>query len=538
MLVVTLALIAVTAVELLRAKPFNVIILTVDSLRASDFTPQTAPNFFKAMQGAVKPRVHRTVSAWTTPNIIAVLTGMSPFGQGVNARGQFLPKSTITPLERLAAKGWKVGSVQAFALADVFKNIGISVNTGVTWKGWLANRLYQGEPFVFWYHYLDVHLPYSPASASVQPNIRTTSPQQKARIDIVRTRSAIPVGSVKFEKQDRPLIRALYLGGVRQFDNWFAGFWDFFKKMELDKDTILVVTADHGDEQLERGRVGHASTTHDASLHEEIVSIPLFILLPQRHPLKKSFRLGGNIATDHLDIMPTVLSLLGEPSSGPLPGRDLTVDQRPRPWFAYSSKGGYGEPDPDNISSFVAAVMLGSYKLIVRVEKGRIIPTAIYNLQADGLEKTNLLRPKALNTMDAPSQKLMGEAGLGRLAAKIIAARRFKPQPEGVFSGSASSPKLLWPAPGAVLSYDDLAGRFDIEWSGDPAADYVLEYEIGKSPFSLSGEMRVVGTRKVFGDVGRHYWETWVVPYGKARIRVRAEGGREWSKWEIFVFQN
>jgi len=527
--IVALVLIGLTVKNLLREKPYNVLILTVDSLRSSDFTPQTAPHFFAAMQGAISPQEHRTVSAWTAPNIIAILTGISPFDQRVHARGQSLRQSVVTPLEDLAAKGWKVGNVQAFAKSDVFKNIGVSVDTTVDWKGWLANRLRYDEPFVFWHHYLDVHLPYSPATAAAQLKIRTTSAQQRTRIDIVRTRSAIPVGTVRFEEKDRPLIHDLYLGGVRQFDDWFTGFWHFYKGMGLDRDTILVVTADHGDELLERGRVGHASTTHDASLHEEIVNIPLLILLPQRHPLKKSgFSLESDIATDHLDIMPTVLSLLGAPSSRVLPGRDLTVDQTRRPWFAYSSKGGYGEPDPDNITSFVAAVMNGSRKLIVKVENGKVVPIELYDLHADGSETKNLL--------PFGHQEPLVEAGMERLTAKIRTARVFEPQ-QRVADHDSAIPQLVWPGPGALLGYDDLAGRFTIEWTGDPSAHYVLGYELGEPPFSLSGEMRVAGTRKNFGNVDRHYWETWVVPYKKARIRIRLQAAQEWSGWETMVFQ-
>jgi len=537
LLIVTAVLIVVTVRDLTRDRSFNVVILTIDSLRSSDFTAKSAPVFFSTMQEALTPREHRTVSAWTAPNIIAILSGLSPFDQGVHARGQFISQNVQTPLGQLADQGWKVGNVQAFAKTDVFQNLGITVDTGQGWKSWLADRQRNGEKFVFWHHYLDVHLPYSPASASVQADLPSLSRDQQSRIDIVRTRSAIPVGSVDFEAQDQPLIHDLYLSGIQQFDRWFTVFWRHFTKLGLDQDTILIVTADHGEELLERGRVGHASTTHDASLHEEIVNIPLFVLLPRRHPWRQTGgQFGADLSTDHLDIMPTMLSLMGISAPQSLPGRDLTVDQSTRQWFAYSSKGGYGEPDPHNISSFVAATMNESCKLTVRVEDGEIVAHGMYDLLSDRLELTNLLNSSPQRGQGARCGRNMDESVRQRLNEKISTAHLFESRQERVADGQ-DVPVLLWPKPSTRLGYDELAGRFAIEWSGDPSASYILGYELGESPFSLSGEMRVEGTRKEFGDVDRHYWETWVVPYGKARIKIRAEGAQQWSAWETVYFQ-
>ncbi|HEY9081018.1 sulfatase-like hydrolase/transferase [Magnetovibrio sp.] len=537
LVVATLVLVALTVRDVMRERPFNVVILTIDSLRSSDFTPQTAPTFYAAMQGALRPHAHRTVSAWTAPNIIAILSGMSPFDQGVHARGQYVLGDALTPLEQLAGDGWHVGNVQAFAKTEVFQNLGVTVDTRPTWMQWLAHRQRDGDKFVFWHHYLDVHLPYSPASALVQAKLPSLTPAQQARIDVVRTRSAIPMGSVTFEDQDQPLIHDLYISGVRQFDLWFADFWRYFTKTGLDQHTILVVTADHGEELLERGRIGHASTTHDASLHEEIVNIPMFILLPPSHPLRqKGFQFDADLQTDHLDIMPTVLSLIGVSPVQALPGRNLTVDQHPRPWFAYSSKGGYGEPYPDNISSFVAATITDSCKMIVRAVKTEITEEGLYDLRTDGWERINLLGPDGRQSPQERCETVMGGAAKVHLAQKVLTARQFVSPQERMIAGTGV-PVLLWPKTAARLGYDDLAGRFSIEWSGDPSASYIVGYELGESPFSLSGEMRVVGTRKDFGDVDRHYWDTWVVPYKKARIKIRAEGTEEWSAWETVYFQ-
>jgi len=104
-----LVLIGVSVSDLLRDKPYNVILLTVDSLRSVDFNRETAPHFFDAMDGAAVPNTHRTISAWTAPNTIAILTGLSPVDQGVHDRGQWLPDTVALPVADLARKGWAVG---------------------------------------------------------------------------------------------------------------------------------------------------------------------------------------------------------------------------------------------------------------------------------------------------------------------------------------------------------------------------------------------------------------------------------------------
>ena len=42
-----------------------------------------------------------------------------------------------------------------------------------------------------------------------------------------------------------------------------------------------MLTTDHGEEHLERGQVGHASTTRNGHLHEELVRLPLIVWRPR-----------------------------------------------------------------------------------------------------------------------------------------------------------------------------------------------------------------------------------------------------------------
>ena len=75
-----LVIAAVLAVrEAVRPVPMNVVVITVESWRADAATPENMPNLFAAARQGVTFANHRAVSAWTAPNVISVLTGISPF---------------------------------------------------------------------------------------------------------------------------------------------------------------------------------------------------------------------------------------------------------------------------------------------------------------------------------------------------------------------------------------------------------------------------------------------------------------------------
>lgn len=261
-----------------RPEPLNIIFLTVESWRAETAMPTHMPNLFRAASEGSYYTNHRAISAWTGPNIISVLTGLSPFEQGVHARGQSIGAEQDVFLEDLTARGWEVASLQSFAAMDVFGNLGLSVTPQKTPTAWLTARRNEDQPFVLWYHYLRTHLPYAPAEEYRGPYQAVEAGLDEdatERLAIVQSDMTIPAGTISFEATDLPAVNALYLGGITEFDVWFGKFWDFFNRSGLRDTSILVVTADHGEELLERGNVGHASTTRAGHLHEEILRVPL-----------------------------------------------------------------------------------------------------------------------------------------------------------------------------------------------------------------------------------------------------------------------
>ena len=501
---------------------YDIILLTTESTRLDAIGPETTPNIWRLAQRGSRFTRHRGSSAWTSAGIVSILTGLSAFEHGIHTRDQTLPERWPLPLKDLAARGWKVGALQSFMQLPVYAaHLGLSIEAGVEPEAWIAARLKAKEPYFLWYHYLPTHLPYNPAPAFMPDWQALLPPGDEgavARLRKVMTQLAIPAGSVTFEASDRPAIRALYLAGFRQFDAWFAELWSFLEaRGRLDR-TIIVLTADHGEEHLERGQVGHASSTRNGHLHEELVRLPLIIWAPPGRGFE------GRVVqapTTHTDIMPTIMATLGVSPTWALSGYDLAKPLPPdRPWNGVTSKAGFTEAEPQHIRRFIFARVEGRWKLHLVQDEGVTTDRQLYDLETDPGETTNRLAEQP-----EISQRL--EAALTPLIAGM---RHYRP--DDTAKVATAAPVWRRPIASSTVAYDDLGGRFRLEWEGEPDAAYHLQYQAGEGLLSITGEMEVIGTTKDFGIIDRGYWNTWLVPYGTFRLRVGVPGRDDlWTDW-------
>jgi hypothetical protein len=123
-----------------------------------------------------------------------------------------------------------------------------------------------------------------------------------------------------------------YASRVAHLDGCFGGFVAALKKAGMYDNSIIVVTADHGDSLGERGRWGHAYT-----LFPEIVRIPLLIHLPEA--VKSKYAYNPKSVAFLTDITPSLYYLLGEkPANDPMLGRPLfTTDASEQDAYARDS---------------------------------------------------------------------------------------------------------------------------------------------------------------------------------------------------------
>ncbi len=101
-----------------------------------------------------------------------------------------------------------------------------------------------------------------------------------------------------------------YLNAVRHLDSQLARVTKHLEAKGLLDNTLVVITGDHGEEFMEKGRWGHNSTFVD-----EQIRVPLVLWVPGREARQERLR------TSHVDLLPTLLPLLGVQN----PGSDYSI---------------------------------------------------------------------------------------------------------------------------------------------------------------------------------------------------------------------
>jgi arylsulfatase A-like enzyme len=106
----------------------------------------------------------------------------------------------------------------------------------------------------------------------------------------------IIAGKLAVTERDKERVRAIYDSNVSYQDKLVGDLMAALEKWGIADETMVIITADHGDELWEQGKVGHGQ-----SLHEILVRVPLLIHYPAL------FRPGVySEGVEVIDIVPTL----------------------------------------------------------------------------------------------------------------------------------------------------------------------------------------------------------------------------------------
>jgi lipoteichoic acid synthase len=189
-------------------------------------------------------------------------------------------------------------------------------------------------------------------------------------------------GIKEFSKDDR-LNR--YLNCLRYQDFFVRNLIEQYKELGLYEDTIFVIYGDHGEGFGEHGRY-----VHENNPYEESLRVPLLIHCEEY--LRKGERFAG--LSNHLDILPTVLDLLGyEVEGGEYPGYSLLRPPGERTIVA---------------SCFNKDKCLASIKVFKKyIHHYGDRPDELFNLSEDPLEEHNLAGERTRKEMDERRKELL-----------------------------------------------------------------------------------------------------------------------------------
>ncbi len=312
-IVVTLILTGVLAFALSGCsaeKRYSVILICVDTLRPdhlgyNGYTRNTSAALDALAREGVRFNTCYSVAGWTLPSMATILTGVYPRDHGATDFHWSMDPAVPTLASILRRQGYDTRAYVShvflkpiYGFGEGFRSFDYSVlNVGNPHEVSTAKELTDlviadlpatKKPFFIWAHYFDPHFAY----------LSHTEWAQFGDRDVDRYDQEVAF-------TDRHISRLL----------------DELKRRGLDDETIVVFTADHGEEFGE-----HGGGYHD-TLHEEVVRCPLVIRAPFLTP-------GVNeTIAEQIDFVPTILGLLKIPVPEGLPGKDLFSGRPSGPIF-------------------------------------------------------------------------------------------------------------------------------------------------------------------------------------------------------------
>ncbi|HEV2124804.1 MAG TPA: sulfatase, partial [Chloroflexota bacterium] len=226
------------------------------------------------------------------------------------------------------------------------------------------------QPWFLWLHYRDPHYPYTP------PPPHTIPTDGGSSFDGSYASIGKVSGGYQPTAQDMSRLLAAYDGEIAYTDSQLSRLVQHLEQRKLADDTILVVTADHGEAFLE-----HGDWLHGNALYQSNVHVPLIVRFPAgKSAVTPGHRIDAPIQS--ADIAPTLLDLCGVPQPGAMEGRSFASllaggNEPGRP------RGAWGTLS-DGSQQYTVE---GSWKLIRRVGGS----DELYDIKGDPGETRNLI---------------------------------------------------------------------------------------------------------------------------------------------------
>jgi arylsulfatase A-like enzyme/Tfp pilus assembly protein PilF len=387
----------------LGARPRNLLVVTLDTLRADrvgayGYAAALTPRLDGLAARGLRFARASTVVPLTLPAHSSLFTGTFPARHGVRDNGGFyLPDEQVTLAELLRERGYRTGGfVSSFVLdgrwgiqqgfdryfddfdlaafkeapgMDAIQRPGTqTVDEALRWLGEDRTR-----PFFAWVHLYDPHAPYEPPEPYASRFPATAS--------------------------------GAYDGEIAATDALVGRVLDALEADGRLRDTLVVAVGDHGEMLGEHGEQTHGFFVYEAATH-----IPLIVAGPAvpSRVVEAPVRI--------VDVMPTLLDLLGVPPPPAIQGASLLPLARgERLDLLAVSESWY--PRYHYGWSELVAVQDGRYKLI------RAPRTELYDLREDPREAVNLASQESrrAEAMERALQALEASQGAGAATHKPAA---------------------------------------------------------------------------------------------------------------------
>ncbi len=325
--------------------PPNVVVILVDTLRAdrvsaNGYRYRTTPNLDRwTAEQAVNFTAAIAPAPWTLPSHVSLFTGRDAIVHGSNhTLGARLGLDLLA--EQLRRAGYSTRAITG----GVFLHPRFGFDQGFDgFRYWPSDRDQGDEiadgteralavldeledrPFFLFFHTYEVHKPYHEREPYFSEHFdgdatglrlkvdRAPSTEANGFVDRRSFRIADASGEHELGAEDQPYLDALYDGGVHFADAHVGRILERLETLRSARDTLIVVTSDHGEALGDRGLASHAY------LWDFNLRIPLMVSLPGGE--------GAGRTVDRqvrlIDVLPTILEVVGLEPSAPVDGSSL-----------------------------------------------------------------------------------------------------------------------------------------------------------------------------------------------------------------------
>jgi arylsulfatase A-like enzyme len=254
---------------------------------------------------------------------------------------------------------------------------------------WLSRRD-PSKPYFAFLNYMEAHRPFIPDRSYRQRMMKPEHVDRSYHVD----RSWTPmwlytVGLLEYTREELEIMAATYDATLLELDDLFRNLISALERKGHLQDTIVILTADHGEHLGE-----HHMLDHQFAIYDPLIRVPLLIHYPKRF---KPDRDAGPVVT--FDLFPTLLELTGiDPPPGFRTAAVSLLSPRQQRARVAEYPAVFSEPfkaiksvhptwDPTPWSRRLRALLDGPFKYIWASD-GR---HELYDLDKDPLETRNLV---------------------------------------------------------------------------------------------------------------------------------------------------
>jgi arylsulfatase A-like enzyme len=390
--------------------PPNILVISIDTLRADHlgaygYGPNTSPVIDQLASRSTVFEEAYAPTSWTLPSHVGMLTGVHPADAGIVSDSSRIPEEITTIAEPLRLRGYLtaafvdsnpqgfVGAERGFSRGfDHYDHAPFDETQAYRYDmaytvrqavRWLESRP-ENRPFFLFLHTKSVHttpprrpsdphfaLPYDKPAPYLSRFLPGGQPEfswgveTETRNGIEELRGVAYIRAINqqiaesggewpdgFTTEKIDELIALYDAGIFYVDEQVGRLLNALKRLDLNTNTVILLTSDHGEAFLDHRMLLHAE------LYRPLVHVPLIVFDPVR---PDAVRVSQRVSL--LDVAPTVWRMAGVEmlpenleGSALIPGLDKTRTE-PRPMFSY-----YGFQDDHFYDA--RAVQIGRWKLI------------------------------------------------------------------------------------------------------------------------------------------------------------------------------